>query len=81
VLGTSPEEEEAYQSKWETEVSALGATEQIIEDAKIRMKEDQNALLEDQLNWLKESGFAEVKCWYQNGRFAVFGGLKPERKK
>jgi tRNA (cmo5U34)-methyltransferase len=33
--------------------------------------------LDDQLNMLRAAGFAETDCYYKDGIFAVFGGVKP----
>jgi hypothetical protein len=40
------------------------------------MKFDRAATLEDQLEWLAESGFREIVCTYKNLMFAVYAGIK-----
>jgi len=32
--------------------------------------------IEDQMQWLREAGFKDVKCFWQNESRAVFGGFK-----
>lgn len=32
--------------------------------------------LREQMAWLREAGFEEVECYYENNRFAVYGGRK-----
>lgn len=76
VLGPTPEEEQTYERTWLEDVRATGLLEHFLEEAKIRMLEDNNALLADQLAWLYKAGFSEIGCWYQRHRFAVFGGRK-----
>jgi tRNA (cmo5U34)-methyltransferase len=39
--------------------------------------EDVPAPMEDQLRWLRESGFANVGCHWKYLNFAIFGGEKP----
>ena len=40
------------------------------------MKLDQTATLVDQLDWLREAGFAGVDCAYKDTIFAVLCGYK-----
>jgi tRNA (cmo5U34)-methyltransferase len=40
------------------------------------MKAVQEATLQEQMAWLREAGFEEVECYYENNRFAVYGGRK-----
>jgi hypothetical protein len=32
--------------------------------------------LKDQLAWLKEAGFSDVKCFFEGGRRALVGGFR-----
>ena len=36
----------------------------------------EGATLREQMSWLREAGFEEVECYYENNRFAVYGGRK-----
>jgi len=74
VLGESEEIENLYYSTWLAEVKRNSITETELSEALDRMKEDKMATLSSQIEWLKESGFSEVNCWYQNLRFAVYSG-------
>jgi ubiquinone/menaquinone biosynthesis C-methylase UbiE len=38
----------------------------------------QNPALEDQMEWLREAGFENVKCFWQDERRALFGGFNLE---
>lgn len=76
ALGPTPEEEAAYERQWLADVAANGATAEVIEGAKGRMCADRNATLVDQLRWLEEAGFSEVRCEYASFRFVVYGGWK-----
>ena len=40
------------------------------------MKAVEEATLQEQMAWLREAGFEEVECYYENNRFAVHGGRK-----
>ena len=75
VLGETEEIENLYHSTWLSEVKKNGITETELSEALDRMKEDKMASLSSQIEWLKESGFSEVNCWYQNLRFAVYSGM------
>ena len=74
VLGETSDIEKFYHSTWLSEVRRNGITETELEVALDRMKEDKMSTLSSQITWLKNAGFAEVNCWYQNLRFAVYSG-------
>ena len=44
--------------------------------APLHMKAVEEATLQEQMAWLREAGFEEVECYYENNRFAVHGGRK-----
>jgi len=44
--------------------------------AKPHMEAVEEAALREQMAWLGEAGFEEVECYYEKGRFAVYGGRK-----
>jgi len=76
VLGPTPELEESYQKHWVDSMRAAGLPEERIQAALERIKEDHNATLDDNLQWLRSAGFQSVDCWFKYYRFAVFGGRK-----
>jgi tRNA (cmo5U34)-methyltransferase len=76
VLGPTPEEEAGYEADWLARVRAAGVSEDDLAAARERMRHDRCAPLAPQLAWLREAGFAEVACRFQDRRFAVFGGRK-----
>lgn len=76
VLGETEEIEKIYRSKWIEQVKAKGTTDEELNAALERMKEDQMSPLTSQIQWLIESGFSNVNCWYKNYSFAVYSGSK-----
>jgi tRNA (cmo5U34)-methyltransferase len=78
TLGSTPENEAKYAQAWLNGTKAKGCTDRDIEVAIERMKADKTATLQNQLNWLSESGFIHVDCWYKSYRFAVYSGQKPD---
>lgn len=76
ALAPSPSGEAFYEKMWLSDVRENSISESSLEGAIERMKEDKNALLSEQMNWLEEAGFIEIDCWYKRFRFAVFEGKK-----
>jgi tRNA (cmo5U34)-methyltransferase len=76
IRGATPEIEQAHQERWLTRVRELGVDERDLAASQERMKFDRSATLEEQLEWLKQSGFREIDCAYKNLIFAVYGGRK-----
>jgi tRNA (cmo5U34)-methyltransferase len=76
VLGNGSRLEKVFEAIHLDRARALGSSEAEIEGAIRRMSHDQCATLSDQLQWLAESGFADVECFYRSFRFAVFGGWR-----
>jgi tRNA (cmo5U34)-methyltransferase len=76
VLGTTSRIETVYRHTWISEVKNRGVSDTDLKAALERMKEDKMSTLEMQLDWLKQSGFDAVNCWYKNYSFAVFSGQK-----
>ncbi|SFF35413.1 hypothetical protein SAMN04487969_1292 [Paenibacillus algorifonticola] len=66
----------AYKGKWEQQIGIGELTEQAIQSAIKRRKLDQNATVNDQLQWLHNSGFAAADCVYKHHEFAVFAAFK-----
>jgi tRNA (cmo5U34)-methyltransferase len=79
VAGPTPELELVYQERWLAAVRANGASEEQIADSLYRQQEDRRASVQDQLRWLTEAGFVATDCWYKDGSFAVFVGMRPEQ--
>lgn len=77
VLGPTPALESLYQAIWLNQVRSLGATEEQVAASLFRQREDRCASVEDQLAWMRAAGFADVDCWFKDGRFAVLAGTKP----
>jgi tRNA (cmo5U34)-methyltransferase len=76
ALGSTPQEEDEYERRWLADVTANSVSTASLNRALERMREDKNALLSDQMTWLSESGFRNVKCDYARYRFVVYGGTK-----
>jgi tRNA (cmo5U34)-methyltransferase len=73
ILGESPEMVELYRTRWLAYARGRGATEQqIAESLERRGTYDHDALLGDQLRWLREAGFASADCIYKNWFVGVF---------
>ncbi len=56
-------------------VHAKGVGEVELAEAQELMKADRPATLDDQLGWLGDAGYRQVECPYEDGMFAVFGGI------
>jgi tRNA (cmo5U34)-methyltransferase len=66
-----------YWDLWLRHVRASDAPEeQIRESIERRTTYDQDALLADQLNWLREAGFVNVDCAYRHTFIGVFLAMK-----
>lgn len=76
VLGPTPELEARYKALWLAQVRENGATEQQISDSLYRQQEDRCATVSQQLQWMREAGFADADCWFKDNRFAVMAGTK-----
>jgi tRNA (cmo5U34)-methyltransferase len=68
--------ERRYRETWIREVTEKGVTEQELQAAFERMKEDRISTLPFQLAALKEVGFSDVECRYCNSSFVVYSGRK-----
>ena len=71
ILQPTPELEVGAREQWLADIRALGATGQQIADSLLRQTEDRCATIDDQLQWIREAGFTNVRCIYAQGRFAV----------
>jgi len=70
---------EVYWNYWLTQVRQRESSEtRIQESIDRRVGYDRDALLADQLRWLKGAGFANVDCVYKNFFVGVFLAMKEE---
>ena len=76
VRGESDATERRNHELWLQRVRQLGVGERDLAQALERMKYDRCAPLSAQLGWLRETGFRDVDCAYQNLIFAVYSGSK-----
>lgn len=74
ILGPTALVEQMYEQVWLSSARAKGVGEDDLAAAIERMRQDRTVPLFDQLAWLSEAGFANVNCWYQWYRFAVYSG-------
>lgn len=76
VRGDTDADEEAYQRSWLARVRAAGVPAADLDAALERMRADRTATLAAQLGWLREAGFSDVRCAFQDERFAVYTGRR-----
>ena len=77
IRGETPWLRELYWNHWLEQVRASGAAEERIQESIGRRTAfDKDALLADQLQWLKNSGFGNVDCVYKNFFVGVFLAIK-----
>lgn len=77
IRGETPTLRSLYWNRWLKHVHSSGATEdQINASIERRTTYDKDALLSDQLGWLKEAGFSSVDLVYKNFFLGVFLALK-----
>lgn len=76
VLGETEEIDKIYRNRWLEQVKAKGTTEQELNAAHERMKQDKMSTLSSQIKWLNDAGFVNVNCWFKNYSFVVFSGRK-----
>ena len=68
-----------YWNRWLKHVQSSGATEEQIQASiKRRTEFDKDALLTDQLSWLKQAGFSTIDIVYKNYFLGVFLATKGE---
>jgi len=81
VRGETAYLRELYWNHWLEQVRASGFSEQRIQESiDRRTTYDKEALLAEQLQWLKNSGFQNVDCIYKNFFVGVFLGMKSEEE-
>ena len=75
VTGATPQLTQQYAALWRDYMTANG------QDADYywakSQDEDLPSTVEEQLQWLADSGFVEVGCHWRYLNFAIFGGQKP----
>jgi ubiquinone/menaquinone biosynthesis C-methylase UbiE len=76
VLAPTAEAEHANHHCWLAEVQSAGIAQSDLAAALERMKADRLATLDEQLGWLRDAGFVDVRCAFQAGRFAVYSGRR-----
>lgn len=79
ALGATAAIEEEYRREWLRVVEDAGVSDDDLQRALERMKEDKMDPLRDQLDWLRQAGFTQENCWYQNFSFCVYSGRKTEK--
>jgi tRNA (cmo5U34)-methyltransferase len=65
-----------YDDRWAQDCRALGASEAEIAAALRRREHDRCASVEEQLQWLREAGFAWADCYYKDWGLAVLVAAK-----
>lgn len=76
VLGHDCEVEARYARIWLQQVKRLGVPEEEITKALERMSHDRCSPIENQLQWMHDTGFSEVDCSFKAWRFAVLSGRR-----
>lgn len=79
VKGTTEITEALYQRVWLEYLKQTDLNADQLALISQRMSYDQTAPLEDQLSWLRETGFEHVDCFYKYYNFAVYAGSKPKK--
>lgn len=77
IRGETPYLRDLYWNHWLEQVRRAGFSEERIQESiGRRIPYDRDALLADQLQWLKDSGFENVDCVYKNFFVGVFLAIK-----
>lgn len=75
-LAPAPAAERAYHARWLADVRASALAEEDLATALERLRLDRNALMSDQVSWLREAGFAVADVAWKRYRFTVFWARK-----
>ncbi|MEA5112789.1 MAG: methyltransferase domain-containing protein [Geobacteraceae bacterium] len=77
IRGPTPFLEELYNKGWYDKMRRAGAPEEEIRSGiERRIAYDREALMEDQIRWLREAGFEDSDCVYRNFKMGLFLGVK-----
>jgi tRNA (cmo5U34)-methyltransferase len=76
VIAPNSHSEETYQENWLEVIQQANLEEDDKAVILERMKFDNPATLEDNINWLKEAGFKDVDVYYKYYNFVVLYGRK-----
>lgn len=76
VLGPTPANENEYQKNWMDKIEVGSLSESGKQRIYDRMKLDNPAKLEDNIKWLKNSGFKNVDVYYKYYNFVVLYGKR-----
>ena len=76
VLGPTPANENEYQKNWMDKIEVGSLSEFGKQRIYDRMKLDNPARLEDNIKWLKNSGFKNVDVYYKYYNFVVLYGKR-----
>ena len=71
VAGVDAASEARHVRLWHDQIRAAGVPEDEVAAAADRMRHDICAPVGDQLDWLRDAGFAQVDCPFRHWRFAV----------
>lgn len=79
IKGPTPYLEEYYCNDWYEKMRRAGAPdEEVKAGIERRLAYDRDALMADQLRWLREAGFSDADCVYHNFKMGLFLGMKRE---
>jgi tRNA (cmo5U34)-methyltransferase len=77
IRGPTPVLEEFYCKNWFEKMRRAGASEEEIRAGiERRLAFDRDALLDDQILWLREAGFTDADCVCRNFKMGLFLGVK-----
>jgi tRNA (cmo5U34)-methyltransferase len=76
VAGPGPAFDDLYARWHEERARAAGSDDAEWAGALERMRYDQCATVEDQLDWLRAAGFAAADCLFKDHRFAVMAAIR-----
>ena len=76
VKGETDTTEQRYHDMWMNWIQEAGLSKNELSKIIDRMQYDKPSSLIIQLQWLKETGFSDVDCYYKYYNFAVYSGRK-----
>lgn len=77
IKGPTPYLEELYCDDWYEKMRRAGAhDEEIRAGIERRLAYDRDALMDNQIRWLREAGFSDADCVYRNYKMGLFFGMK-----